>query len=71
MDQGEKKTRYYGSLLRNVVLTILCTAMIPMVAISMFILNEFRSSYEKKAYDHLELLAIKHKKIIDMFLEGN
>ena len=69
MDQGEKKTRYYGSLLRNVVLTILCTAMIPMVAISMFILNEFRSSYEKKAYDHLELLAIKHKKIIDMFLE--
>jgi two-component system NtrC family sensor kinase len=69
MDREEKNTRYYRSLLRNVVLTILFTAMIPTVAVSMFILNEFRSSYEKKVYDHLELLARKHKKTIDMFLE--
>ena len=69
MSQEEKNTRYYRSLLRNVVLTILFTAMIPMVAVSMFILNEFRTSYEKKVYDHLELLARKHKKNIDMFLE--
>ena len=69
MDQEKKKARYYRSLLRNVVLTILFTAMIPTVAVSLFILNEFRSSYEKKAYDHLELLARKHKKNIDMFLE--
>jgi two-component system NtrC family sensor kinase len=35
----------------------------------MFILDEFRTSYQKKLYDHLELLARKHKKNIDMFLE--
>ena len=69
MDQEKTKTKYYRSLLRNVVLTILFTAMIPTVAVSMFILNEFRSSYQKKVYDHLELLARKHKKNIDMFLE--
>jgi two-component system NtrC family sensor kinase len=69
MDLDEKKTRYYRSLLRNVVLTILFTAMVPTVAVSLFILNEFRSAYEKKAYDHLELLARKHKKNIDMFLD--
>ena len=69
MDREEKNTRHYRSLLRNVVLTILFTAMIPTVSVSMFILNEFRSSYKKKAYDYFELLARKHKKNIDMFLE--
>ena len=63
MDQEKTKTKYYRSLLRNVVLTILFTAMIPTLVVSMFILNEFRSSYQKKVYDHLELLARKHKKI--------
>lgn len=68
---GERKTntRYYRTLLRKVVLTILFTAMTPTVVVSMFLLNEFRTSYQKKVYDHLELLAIKHKKNIDLFLE--
>jgi len=69
MDKEKLKTGYYRSLLRNVVITILFTAMIPTVAVSVFILNEFQSSYQKKVYDHLELLARKHKKSIDMFLE--
>jgi two-component system NtrC family sensor kinase len=69
MNREEKNDRYYRSLLRNVVLTILFTAMIPTVTVSLFILHEFRSSFEKKAHDHLELLVRKHKKNIDMFLE--
>jgi two-component system NtrC family sensor kinase len=69
MEREEKNARYYRSLRRNVVLIILFTAMIPTVAVGVFSLHEFRSSYEKKAYDHLELLARKHKKNIDMFLE--
>ncbi len=63
------RDRYYRTLLRNVVLIILFTAMTPTVVVSMFILHEFRTSYQKKVYDHLELLARKHKKNIDMFLE--
>ena len=69
MDKEKPGNRYYRSLLRNVVLAILFTAMTPTVVVSMFILDEFRSSYQKKHYDHLELLARKHKKNIDMFLE--
>ena len=69
MDKEQSKTRYYRSLLRNVVLTILLTAMTPTVIVSLFILDEFRSSYEKKVYDHLELLVRKHKKNIDLFLD--
>jgi len=69
MDEKKSNTRYYRSLLRKVVLTIIFTAMIPTVIVSMFILNEFRTSYQSKVYDHLELLARKHKKNIDMFLD--
>jgi len=69
MDKEKTSNRYYRALLRNVVLTILLTAMTPTVVVSLFILDEFRTSYQKKVYDHLELLARKHKKNIDMFLE--
>ena len=69
MDSEQSKFRDYRSLLRNVVITILLTAMTPTVVVSMFILNEFRTSYQKKVYDHLDLLARKHKRNIDMFLE--
>jgi len=69
MDMEKSKTRYYRSLLRKVVLTILLSAITPTVIVSMFILNEFHTSYQKKVYDHLELLVRKHKKNIDMFLE--
>ncbi len=69
MNNEQSKTRYYRSLLRNVVLTILLTAMTPTVIVSLFILDEFRSSYQKKVYDHLELLVRKHKKNIDLFLD--
>jgi two-component system NtrC family sensor kinase len=69
MSDDQSKNRYYRSLLRNVVLTILLTAITPTIIVSLFILDEFRTSYEKKVHDHLELLVRKHKKNIDMFLE--
>jgi two-component system NtrC family sensor kinase len=69
MDAENSRERYYRSLLRNVVITILLTAITPTVVVSMFILNEFRTSYQKKVHDHLDLLARKHKRSIDMFLE--
>jgi two-component system NtrC family sensor kinase len=68
MADDTSKTRY-SHLLRNVVLTILLTAITPTVIVSLFVLDEFRSSYEKKVHDHLELLVRKHKRTIDMFLE--
>ncbi len=69
MDKHKTSTRYYRTLLRNVVITILLTAITPTMVVSLFILDEFRTSYKKKVYSHLELLARKHKKNIDMFLE--
>jgi two-component system NtrC family sensor kinase len=69
MDTEQLRERYYRSLLRNVVITILLTAITPTVVVSMFILNEFRTSYQKKVNEHLDLLARKHKRSIDMFLE--
>jgi len=68
MDKVRIKTHHYRALLRKVVLTILFTAITPTVVVSMFILDEFHSSYEKKVYDHLGLMTRKHKKNIDMFL---
>jgi hypothetical protein len=69
MAEDQSKTRYYRSLLRNVVLSILFTAMTPTVIVSLFILDEFRTSYEKRVHDHLALLVKKHKRSMDMFLE--
>ena len=69
MHSDQPRSRYYRSLMRNVVLTVLLTAMTPTVVVSIFILDEFRTSYQKKVYDHLDLLTRKHKRSIDMFLE--
>jgi two-component system NtrC family sensor kinase len=69
MDSEQSRERHYRSLLRNVVITILLTAITPTVVVSMFIFTEFRTSYQKKVYEHLDLLARKHKRSIDMFLE--
>jgi two-component system NtrC family sensor kinase len=63
------RDRYYRSLMRNVVLTILLTAITPTVVVSIFILDAFRVSYEQKVYDHLDVLTRKHKRSIDIFLE--
>jgi two-component system NtrC family sensor kinase len=69
MKSETKKQRYYRSLLRNIVLTILLTAITPTVLVSIFILDAFRVSYEEKVYDHFDVLTRKHKRSIDIFLE--
>ena len=69
MKSETKRIKYYRSLLRNIVLTILLTAITPTALVSIFILDAFRVSYEEKVYDHLDVLARKHKRSIDIFLE--
>jgi two-component system NtrC family sensor kinase len=69
MKSENRRIKYYRSLLRNIVLTILLTAITPTVLISIFILDAFRVSYEEKVFDHLDVLTRKHKRSIDIFLE--
>ncbi|MGB5985864.1 MAG: cache domain-containing protein [Desulfobacterales bacterium] len=69
MDDQPRQTDNYRALFRKVVLIILFTAITPTVVVSIFILDEFRISYQRKVYDHLGLLARKHKRSIDLFLE--
>jgi two-component system NtrC family sensor kinase len=69
MKSENRRIKYYRSLLRNIVLTILLTAITPTVLISIFILDAFRVSYKEKVFDHLDVLTRKHKRSIDIFLE--
>jgi two-component system NtrC family sensor kinase len=69
MESETKKIKNYRSLLRNIVLTILVTAITPTVLVSIFILDAYRVSYQEKVYDHLDVLTRKHKRSIDIFLE--
>jgi len=69
MNSEIKRNRYYRSLMRNVVLAILLTAITPTVVVSVFILDAYRVSYKEKVYDHLDVLTRKHKRSIDIFLE--
>jgi len=69
MENETIRKKYYRSLLRNIVVTILLTAITPTVMVSIFILDAFRASYEEKIYDHFDVLTRKHKRSIDIFLE--
>ena len=69
MNTEIKRSRYYRSLQRNMVIAILLTAITPTVLVSIFILDAFRVSYKEKVYDHLDVLTRKHKRSIDIFLE--
>jgi two-component system NtrC family sensor kinase len=67
----EKLTRdkYYRSLIRNMVLTIIIVSMIPMVLVSSTLYLQFRHSYREKVNDHLRELVLKHKQNIDNYLQ--
>ena len=69
MENETQRKKYYRSLLRNIVLTTIITAITPTVVVSIFILDAFRVSYEEKVYDHFDVLTRKHKRSIDIFLE--
>jgi len=62
-------TGYYGSLTRNMLLTIIIAAVLPMIVVSSIILYQFDTSYHEKVYAHLEELVLKHKQNIDNFLK--
>ena len=65
----QKKDRYYHLLTRNMLLTIIIAAILPMLVVSSIILYQFDSSYHEKVYAHLEELVLKHKQNIDNFLK--
>ena len=68
--QNMQKTdsRYYP-MSRNVLLTIIISAVLPMLVVSGIILYRFDTSCHEKVYAHLEELALKHKQNIDNFLK--
>ena len=63
------RDRYYRSLIRNMVLTIIIVSMIPMILVSSTLYLQFRKSYQEKVDDHLRELVQKHKQNIDNFLQ--
>jgi two-component system, NtrC family, sensor kinase len=68
--QDKQKTNsYYHLLTRNMLLTIIIAAVLPMLVVSSIILYQFDSSYHEKVYAHLEELVLKHKQNIDNFLK--
>jgi two-component system, NtrC family, sensor kinase len=70
MKQNKQKTdSYYHLLTRNMLLTIIIAAVLPMLVVSSIILYQFDSSYHEKVYAHLEELVLKHKQNIDNFLK--
>ena len=70
MKQNKQKTdNYYRLLARNMLLTIIIAAVMPMLVVSSIILYQFDSSYHEKVYAHLEELVLKHKQNIDNFLK--
>ncbi len=61
--------RYYRTFFRNIIFTILIASITPMVIVSIFILDNFRTSYRQKVNAHLEMVAWHHKKNINLFLK--
>ncbi len=65
---AESRNRYYRTLSRNIIVTILVASITPMVIVSIIILRDFKKSYRQKVNDHLALMAWNHKKNINFFL---
>ncbi|MBT3185950.1 MAG: cache domain-containing protein, partial [Nitrospina sp.] len=66
--QNKQKADSY-LLTRNMLLTIIIAAVLPMLVVSSIVLYQFDSSYHEKVYAHLEELVLKHKQNIDNFLK--
>jgi two-component system NtrC family sensor kinase len=67
--RNETGKGHYSRISRNIVLIFIAVSVTPLILVSLFILDDFRSSYEKKVGNQLELLVRKHKQNIDAFLE--
>lgn len=68
-DQNSESQRYYRSLTRNMVLTIILVSFIPYFIVTAILLQQFHASHREKVIAHLEGLVKKHKQNIDAFLK--
>jgi two-component system NtrC family sensor kinase len=71
-DNVQKKReagRYYRSLTRNMLLTVIIVSFTPMIVVSGIILYQFQDSYSEKVHAHLGELVLNHKQNIDTFLQ--
>lgn len=70
MKRNKQKTKsHYHNLARNMLLTIIIAAVMPMLVVSSIALYQFDRSYQEKVYAHLGELVLKHKQNIDNFLK--
>jgi two-component system NtrC family sensor kinase len=68
-DNKENDKKYLSLFIKSRSLSVLLTSITPLILVSVIILYQFYSSYSEKVNDHLETLVVKHKHIIDSFLE--
>ena len=64
-----KKSDYYRSLTRKMILTIILVSVTPLILVGSIILYRFHVSYHEKVEAHLQELVLKHKQTIDNFLK--
>jgi len=64
----DKQEKYYQSLTRNMILTVIIVSFTPMILVISILLHQFSESYHEKTYAHLSELVQKHKQNIDSFL---
>lgn len=64
----DKHEKYYQSLTRNMILTVIFVSFTPMILVISILLHQFDKSYQEKTYAHLSELVQKHKQNIDSFL---
>lgn len=69
MDQNNNpNAKYYRSLTRKMMFTVIIVSFAPMILVSGVIFNQFRDVYKDKAYAHLSVLIKRHQHNIDNFL---
>ncbi len=64
-----RKSDYYKSLTRKMILTIILVSFTPLILVGSIILYRFHVSYHEKVEAHLQELVLKHKQTIDNFLK--
>ena len=69
LKQKETRSRYYKSLTRKMILTVIIVSFTPMVLVIGILLQQFHVSYHEKTQAHLSELVAKHKQNIDSFLQ--
>jgi two-component system NtrC family sensor kinase len=66
--QPGESAPYYRSLRRNMLLTIIAVAFIPVFLVSSLIFLELQNAYQEKVQDQMRDLVEKHRQQIDAFL---